>query len=254
MRQTNDDPSPKPAPGGVGLIITDMINDLDYPGSEKLVAAALPMAERILDLRGQADALGLPVIYVNDNFGHWHSERSRIIDHCRRAGAPAAKIVERLGPRDGDFFVIKPQFSGFCATNLQVLLPRLGVHRLVIAGMAADICVLFTAADAHMRDYGLWVPCDAVAADDPERAAWALEIMKKEHGRLHGRQPKQVSGRLGVRNVLSSPRSPGDQITSRIRPNALASWASRYQLSGARRRTSSMVTAEPRTRFSKPSF
>jgi nicotinamidase-related amidase len=178
MSQTKDDPCSMSAPGGVGLIITDVINDLDYPGSEKLMAAAQPMAERILDLRGQADALGVPVIYVNDNFGQWRSERSRIIDHCRCADAPAAQIVERLAPRDSDFFVIKPQFSGFYATNLQVLLPKLGVRRLVISGMAADICVLFTAADAHMREYGLWVPSDAVAADDPERAAWALEIMK----------------------------------------------------------------------------
>ena len=90
MSQMEDDCGSTPAPGGVGLIITDMINDLDYPGSEKLMAAAQPMAERILDLRGQADALGVPVIYVNDNFGQWHSERSRIIDHCRRADAPAA--------------------------------------------------------------------------------------------------------------------------------------------------------------------
>jgi nicotinamidase-related amidase len=182
MSQTKGDSGSTSARGGVGLIITDVINDLDYPGSEKLVAAAHPMAERIIDLRGQADALGVPVIYVNDNFGQWHSERSRIIDHCRRPDAPAAKIVERLAPRDSDFFVIKPQFSGFYATNLQVLLPKLGVSRLVMTGMAADICVLFTAADAHMRDYGLWVPSDAVAADEPKRAAWALEIIKTSMG------------------------------------------------------------------------
>jgi nicotinamidase-related amidase len=181
--QTQDEPtSISVAPGGVALVIIDVINDLDYSGSETLAAAAHGMADRILDLRGQAEALGVPVVYVNDNFGQWRSERSRIIDHCQRRGAPAAEIVSRLRPREDDFFVIKPQFSGFYATNLQVLLPKLGVTRLVLTGMAADICVLFTAADAHMRSYELWTPSDAVAADDPKRAAWALEIMKASMG------------------------------------------------------------------------
>jgi nicotinamidase-related amidase len=67
-------------------------------------------------------------------------------------------IVRKLAPRGNDYFVIKPQFSGFYATNLPVLLPKLGVSRLILTGIAADICVLFTAAHAHMRAYDLWVP------------------------------------------------------------------------------------------------
>ena len=91
-------------------------------------------------------------------------------------------ISERLRPREDDFFIIKPQFSGFYATNLPVLLPKLGVTRLVLTGIATDICVLFTAADAHMRDYALWVPEDAVAAASDERSRWALEIMNNSMG------------------------------------------------------------------------
>ena len=48
--------------------------------------------------------------------------------------------------------------------------------------IAGDICVLFTAADAHMRDYDLWVPDDAVAAASNERGRWALEIMSNSMG------------------------------------------------------------------------
>jgi nicotinamidase-related amidase len=88
-------------------------------------------------------------------------------------------LAELVAPRDGDYFVIKPQVSGFYATNLPVLLPKLGVQRLVLAGIAADICVLFTAADAHMRDYQLWIPADAVASCRAEHRDWALQIMVK---------------------------------------------------------------------------
>jgi nicotinamidase-related amidase len=171
-----------PAPGGVGLLIIDMINDLDFRGAEPLIAACNDIAERILALRAEADRLGVPTIYVNDNFGHWRSERSRIVEHAARPGSPGRDIVEMLSPRDRDFFVIKPRFSGFYASNLQVLLPKLGVDRLILTGVAADICVLFTAADAYMREYGLWTPEDAVASDDPKRAAWALEIMRNSMG------------------------------------------------------------------------
>ena len=52
----------------------------------------------------------------------------------------------------------------------------------MLSGFAADICILFTAADAHMRTYDLWVPRDVVAGDHDERVAWALEIMRKSLG------------------------------------------------------------------------
>lgn len=168
------------APGGVGLIIIDMIND--FGGDEGLIESAKAAAEVIRELRLQADRSGTPTVYVNDNHGQWHSERSRIVERFAAGDAPGRAIVERIKPRDGDYFVIKPQFSGFYATNLPVLLPQLGVNRLVLTGGAADICVLFTAADAHMRDYGLWVPSDAVASEGEDCKRWALEIMRKSMG------------------------------------------------------------------------
>ncbi|HJV40534.1 isochorismatase family cysteine hydrolase [Caulobacter sp.] len=171
-----------PAPSGVGLLVIDMINDLDFPGAEPLIAACEAVADRIVGLRAEADRLGVPTIYVNDNFGHWRAERSAIIEHVMRRGSPGREIVKRLAPRSRDFFVIKPRFSGFYATNLQVLLPQLGVDRLVLTGVATDICVLFTAADAYMREYGVWTPHDAVASDDPQRATWALEMMRNSMG------------------------------------------------------------------------
>ncbi len=160
------------------LIIIDMINDLDFEGGEALRAPAEGAAGRIVALRDAADRAGVPVIYVNDNFGHWHSERSSIVDHCDREDSQGRALIAALRPRDRDYFVVKPQFSGFYATNLPVLLPQLGVSRLVLTGVAADICVLFTAADAHMREYDLWVPGDTVASERDAHRRWALEIMR----------------------------------------------------------------------------
>ena len=163
------------AAGSSALLIIDMITDLDFPGGREMVPAVASAAEAIARLRAQCRSVGVPIVYVNDNFGQWHSERSRLVELSE--GTPAEDIVEQLKPHDDDFFVIKPQFSGFYATNLPVLLPKLGARRLILTGISADICVLFTAADAHMRDYGLWVPADCVASQEAQRTHWALDIM-----------------------------------------------------------------------------
>lgn len=166
------------ARGHTALLIIDMINDLEFGGGENMLPDAENAARAILALRDEARAAGVPVVYVNDNYGEWHSERARIVEHCSREGARGREIVNSLEPDDDDFFVVKPQFSGFYSTNLPALLPRLGASRLILSGVAADVCVLFTAADAHMREYDLWVPRDCVASSDPQRTSWALEIME----------------------------------------------------------------------------
>lgn len=170
------------AAGGVALLIIDMINALDFPEAGGMRDAAIAAARAVARLRLQAEEAGVPVIYVNDNDGEWHSERSRLIERCLADDSAGAAMVRTIEPHDDDYFVIKPRFSGFYATNLPVLLPQLGVTRLILTGIAADICVLFTAADAHMREYELWVPRDAVAATDAERTDWALDIMANSMG------------------------------------------------------------------------
>jgi nicotinamidase-related amidase len=162
-------------PGRPALLIIDMINCFDFPNAERLQPKAVRVARVIARLKSDMTRAGYPVIYVNDNFGEWHSERSRLVE---RALAKPNPVTELLKPADDDYFIIKPQFSGFYSTNLPVLLPKLGVSRLILTGIATDICVLFTAADAHMRDYALWVPEDAVAAEQDARGQFALETVR----------------------------------------------------------------------------
>ncbi|WP_174274036.1 cysteine hydrolase family protein [Sphingomonas bacterium] len=164
--------------GGTALLIIDMISPFDFSGAEALLPELARAAGRIAALREAAARADVPVIYVNDNFGEWHSEASRLYERAAEEGSRGREIATLLKPDARDYFIIKPQFSGFYSTNLPVLLPKLGVSRLILTGLAADICVLFTAADAHMRDYALWVPEDTVVAHEPERCRWALEIMR----------------------------------------------------------------------------
>lgn len=172
--ETLTKPGTRPA-----LLILDMVNCFDFEGAEKLKRHAISAAHRIDQLRQQFRERGWPIVYVNDNFGEWHSDASKLVARALEKDNP---VTQLLAPSHDDYFIIKPQFSGFYATNLPVLLPQLGVSKLVLTGVATDICVLFTAADAHMREYDLWVPQDAVAAENEERGQRALEIIVQSLG------------------------------------------------------------------------
>ncbi|QEG41885.1 cysteine hydrolase family protein [Roseimaritima ulvae] len=168
-----------PDVGDVALLLIDVINDLEFEGGDKLLQLAKPMAERLAALRDQFRNAELPIIYANDNFGRWKSDFRVQVDHCLHGGVRGKPIVEMLQPLDEDYFVLKPKHSAFYATTLDVLLKHLEVKRLVITGMATDICVLFTANDAYMRDFQVTIPADCVAANSQPQSDAALRLMQR---------------------------------------------------------------------------
>jgi nicotinamidase-related amidase len=168
-----------PDKADVAILLIDVINDLEFPGGDQLLRFAVPMADRIAQLKGRARRAGVPVIYVNDNFGRWRSDFNAQVEHCLKDGVRGRPVAERLRPDEDDYFVLKPKHSGFYSTTLDVLLEYLGATTLVLTGMAANICVLFTANDAYMRDFHLVVPGDCVASNTEEENRHALHEMRK---------------------------------------------------------------------------
>lgn len=161
------------------LVLVDVINDFDFPEGGDLMRFALPAARRIASLKKRLKARRIPAIYVNDNFGRWQSDFRAQVDRCISDDCPGASVARLLIPAEDDYFVLKPKHSGFYSTSLDVLLSYLGARRLVITGFAADICVLFTANDAYMRDYELLVPADCIAAETAPAARSASSQMKR---------------------------------------------------------------------------
>jgi nicotinamidase-related amidase len=160
------------------LLLIDVINHFEYPDSDKLLAEALPVAPRIAALKRRARAAGLPVIYVNDNFGQWRSDASKVLAYCLRPEAPSARFVEQLRPDDEDYFVLKPMHSGFYQTPLELLLKHLGVTTLILAGIATNSCIQYTAHDAKMRNFRIFVPPDCSAARTREEHDQAIQHMQ----------------------------------------------------------------------------
>jgi nicotinamidase-related amidase len=113
----------------------------------------------------------VPVIFANDNFGRWRSELDEVTRHVLHDGVRGQPVAERLRPGPDDYVVLKPKHTAFFATPLDTLLKHLGTERLVLTGMSTEMCVLFTAMDAHVRDLHLHVPADCVASAHPRRNA-----------------------------------------------------------------------------------
>ncbi len=163
----------------VVLLIIDMLNDLEFPEGPDFLEPTLAIARQIATLKKQAKAMNIPVLYVNDNFGRWQSNINDVIAHCLKDGVRGKPIVELLQPESDDYMVLKPKHSAFYATTLEALLTHLQAKRLILTGISADLCVLFTANDAYMRDYSLSVPADCVAAGSPEDTKAALAYMER---------------------------------------------------------------------------
>jgi nicotinamidase-related amidase len=168
-----------PDKSDVALLLIDVINDLEFPEGDQLLRHALPMARNIAALKQRARKEGVPVVYVNDNFGRWRSDLNAQVEHCLRDGVRGRPVVELLRPGPDDYFVLKPKHSGFFSTALDTLLEYLGARAVVLAGLAGNNCVLFTANDAYMRDLHLAVPSDCVASNTEEDNRYALDQMRK---------------------------------------------------------------------------
>ena len=161
------------------LILIDLINDFEFDGADPMFRNTLAIAQPVAKLKKNAKAAGIPVIYVNDNFGKWQSDFRKLVDHCLEDNVKGKPIARLLRPDERDYFVLKPKHSAFYSTNLDLLLRYLKANTLILTGIAGDICVLFTASDAYMRDFNLLVPQDCIASETEADNQHALKYMAK---------------------------------------------------------------------------
>jgi nicotinamidase-related amidase len=177
--RTRDTLQHAPDKADTALLLIDVINDLEFDGGERLLAQARPMATCLAALKRRAKAAGIPAIYANDNFGRWRSDFPRLVQYCLENNVRGQELVALLKPEEDDYFILKPKHSAFFQTNLDILLKYLGVTTLILTGMAGDICVLFSANDAYMRDFRIVVPADCTASEDPQHNRHALLLMQR---------------------------------------------------------------------------
>jgi nicotinamidase-related amidase len=209
-RKQKTTPSVSVQADGTALLLIDVINDLAFDGSEALVEQAEQMAARLARLKRRATQAGVPAIYINDNFGQWRSDFRQTIAHCTSPRAPGRCVSQRLRPTQRDYFVLKPKHSGFFDTTLDTLLGALKIRRVIVTGIAGNICVLFTANDAYMRDLKIFAPADCIVSNTAAENDHALRqihtVLKgniTDSVRLNFRRGRRVASARGRRNEES---------------------------------------------------
>ncbi|KIY22862.1 isochorismatase family cysteine hydrolase [Mesobacillus subterraneus] len=159
------------------LLIIDMINDFHFDAGTALAKNTKKILDPIVNLKKFFNEKDMPVIYINDHYNLWQADFEKIIDYC--TNDTSEDIIKKISPeKNHDYFLIKPKHSAFYGTALHTLLQQLKVDTVVLAGIAGNICVLFTANDAYMREYKLIIPEDFIASNNEEDNKYALTMMK----------------------------------------------------------------------------
>lgn len=156
--------APDAEPSPTALLLVDVINHFEFPDGKALLKQALPIAPHLARLKRRARAAGIPVIYVNDNFGRWRSNFAELLSYCLREEALGRDFVSALQPDHEDYLILKPKHSAFYQTPLDTLLSQLKTNTLIIGGVSTTSCILSTALDANMRELRVFVPADCSAA------------------------------------------------------------------------------------------
>ena len=153
------------------LLIIDMQNDFVQPGSPVTVAGALATVPSIRRLLDAFRAQRLPVLHVTRTYRTDGSD----VELFRREsflrgpqyllpGSVGAQIVPELAALASEHVLVKPRFSAFMGTPLDLVLRRLGVRELVIAGTQYPNCIRATVLDAVCLDYRVTVITDGCSA------------------------------------------------------------------------------------------
>jgi nicotinamidase-related amidase len=191
-------------PSKAALLLIDFVNTLDFGDGGRLARRAVPAARTTQALKQQAHSERIPTIYVNDNFGDWSGNFEAILDRCRKS-KNGNELAALLQPSAEDLSILKPRHSAFYGTPLEFLLDELQVDSLILTGLQAHICILFTAHDAYLRRYRLWIPGDCVASSEARDERSALEHMAKvAHADVTpygGRRKQRLAARFGMRKA-----------------------------------------------------
>jgi nicotinamidase-related amidase len=101
--------------------------------------------------------------------------------HCLdgRAGTPLhpALLPDLDGPNH-EFHIVKRRYSGFIGTEFEIVLRGLKASTLILVGGLTDVCVHYTFADAHQRDFYVRVVTDCVGGSSQYRHDAALDAME----------------------------------------------------------------------------
>jgi nicotinamidase-related amidase len=171
--------------GDPALIVVDIQRGSAAPGAQSGIPhmpGALGRIARAERLVAGARAASVPVIFFQEVHRRNGVDFGRELDgsedvHCLE-GDPNTELWPTLRPLDTEHHIVKRRYSGFIGTEFELLLRGLSVSTLVLIGGLTDVCVHYTFADAHQRDFYVRVVEDCVGGSSEARHLASLDAME----------------------------------------------------------------------------
>jgi nicotinamidase-related amidase len=169
--------------GNPVLIVVDIQQSGELPAAEMGIEVMPGYSDVIANaarLIAAAREAAIPVVYFQEVHRRSGVDFGRELDgaegrHCV-AGAPGTDLV--FTPREDEFHLVKRRYSGFIGTEFDIVLRGLKASTLILIGGLTDVCVHYTFADAHQRDYYVRVVQDCVAGSSLARHEASLDAME----------------------------------------------------------------------------
>jgi nicotinamidase-related amidase len=162
------------------LLLVDVVQGFEHEDAEELLASFRARHAGFVRALQQARSDGIPVVYANDNFGVWDGDAPRLVREALEG--PGGELVRRIAPREGETFVVKPRYSAFDHTPLDLILRELEVERVLLGGMSTEGCVAQTAIAARELGFKVSVFAEACASVDEQLERVALEYLEAVAG------------------------------------------------------------------------
>lgn len=141
--------------------------------------ARAPRVRRLIDLARAAD---VPVVYIQEVHKPSLVDIGRELDgaegpHCIE-GRDGTELASWLDPRPEEFVIRKRRYSAFFGTELEIVLKGYRADTLLLVGGLTDVCIHYTAVDAHQHDYHVRVLTDCVGGSSERAHDYALEAIE----------------------------------------------------------------------------
>lgn len=174
--------------GKAAILVIDVQNDFIQEDGAVSCVGGLGIVPLINQLTDAGRKAGIPIIFTQEFHRKSKVDFGRELDgaepyHCLE-GTEGVELVKELVIGSDDYIIKKPRYNAFLKTDLELLLNGLGIlpgDTLIIVGDATNVCIHYTSAEAHQRDYRIRVVeegCAGTSTEEHEASLTAIEYLQ----------------------------------------------------------------------------
>ena len=171
------------------LVVIDMENAFIDPESPLCIRNALATVPACGRVIRKSRERKIPVFFVNriyrrngsdvefTRYQSWYDGDRYLAPGS--TGPLSIDVPAEFKPQAGDYTIVKPRFSAFFQTELDLILRRLGVTTVILTGTTTPNCIRTTCYDGISMDYNIIIIEDCCSSNTEEIQRVNMEDMAR---------------------------------------------------------------------------